>query len=59
MSIDKLEKPRLSDTDPSSIDFRRMICCYKCGESQFTLKRVKSDDGTKIRPAKYVCVNCG
>lgn len=66
MPIDKLEKPRLTDVDPSSItlniNMQRQLCCSECGETQFTLRRVREPDENgklvKVRPAKYVCVEC-
>ena len=62
MPVDKLEKPRKTDVDPSSITLnmfmQRAICCSECGETQFTLRRVKSEGGEKIRPAMFICVEC-
>ena len=62
MPIDKLEKPKLTDVDPSSITFnlnmQRQICCSECGETQFTLFRVRDESGKKVRPAKYICKEC-
>ena len=62
MPIDKLEKPRITDVDPSSITLnmfmQRIICCSECGETQFTLRRVRSEDGKKTRPARFICVEC-
>jgi len=62
MPIDKLEKPRITDIDSSSITLnmfmQRTICCSECGETQFTLCRVKGEDGKKVKPAKFICVEC-
>jgi len=66
MPVDKLEKPRDTDVDPSSLTLnffmKRMICCSSCGESQFTLRRVREKDENgemvKVRPAKYICSEC-
>ena len=62
MPIDKLEKPRLTDVDPTSItldlNLNRKLSCYKCGHSDRTLKRVRDDEGNKVRPAKYICTRC-
>jgi len=62
MPIDKLEKPRVTDITPSSITMnmfmQRVVCCSECGETQFTLRRVKDERGKKIRPAKFICVEC-
>jgi len=62
MPIDKLGKPKLTDVDPSSITFnlnmQRQICCSECGETQFTLYRVRDTEGRKVKPAKYICPEC-
>ena len=66
MPIDKLEKPRLTDVDPSSLTLnmymQKVMCCSRCGETQFTLRRMCIEDENgkmaKIKPAKYVCVEC-
>lgn len=62
MPIDKLEKPRKTDVDPSSVTMdsylRRVLCCYECGETQFTLRRVRDEKGKKSRPPKFICVEC-
>lgn len=36
----------------------RVVSCSECGESQFTLYRVRGEDGKKVKPAKYICVEC-
>lgn len=62
MPVDKLEKPRLTDVDLSSITMnaamQRVLCCCECGETQFTLRRVKDENGKKVRPSKFICVYC-
>jgi len=62
MPIDKLEIPRLTDVNPSSLTLdmfmRRVICCSECGETQFTLRRVRGEDGKKIKPSQFICVEC-
>lgn len=40
------------------ISVQKVIRCSKCGESKFTLTRVKDSNGNKIKPAKYICVKC-
>ena len=61
MPVDKLEKPRDTDVDPDSVTLnmfmQRVICCGECGETQFTLRRVKKE-GRKTKPAKFICVEC-
>lgn len=37
---------------------QRVVCCCECGESKFTLRRVKDEKGEKTKPAKYICVQC-
>jgi len=41
---------------------QRVICCSECGETQFTLRRVRGEDEdgkvVKIKPAKYICTEC-
>lgn len=62
MPIDKLEKLRITDTDRSSVtldlNFKKIVCCSECGETQFTLRRVTDEKGKKVRPAKFICVMC-
>jgi len=62
MPIDKLEKPRITDVDPSSITLnmfmQRTVCCSECSETQFTLRRVKDKYGKKVKPAKFICTEC-
>ena len=62
MPIDKLEKPRSTDVNLSSITLniamQRTICCSECGESQFTLRRVRDEEGKKVKPSKYICTEC-
>lgn len=62
MPVDKLEKPRVTDVDPSSrtlnIVMQRVICCSECGKTQLTLCRVKDKNGKKVKPPKFVCVEC-
>ena len=36
----------------------RVIRCCECGETKFTLHRVRDKDGNKVKPAKYICVEC-
>lgn len=62
MPVDKLDKPRNTDVDPSSITLnihmQKVICCGECGETRFTLRRVRGEDDKKIRPARFICVEC-
>jgi len=62
MPVDKLEKLRKTDIDLSSITLNvfmhRVICCSECGETQFTLRRVRDKEGKKIKPSKFICVEC-
>jgi formylmethanofuran dehydrogenase subunit E len=63
MPIEKLgAEVRDSDIDPSSITMnrkmQRQLCCSRCGETQFGLRRVRDKNGKKIRPAKYICMEC-
>jgi len=63
MPIDKIEEQvKPTDVDPTSkmldIHFNKRICCSICGSSIHQLKRVRDADGNKIRPAKYICVEC-
>jgi len=61
MPVDKLGKV-VSDVDPTSLTMnvrlQRVICCSKCGETQFTLRRVKDEQGNKVKPSKFICVEC-
>ena len=38
--------------------FEKIVKCCECGRSRNTLLRVKDEKGEKIKPAKYICVNC-
>lgn len=62
MPIDRLEKPRKTDVDPSSVKVdlygKRMLCCHNCGETTFTLRRIRDAEGNKIKPPKFICVEC-
>jgi formylmethanofuran dehydrogenase subunit E len=62
MPIEKLEVVRKTDTDPSSttlnILMQKQLCCSECGETQFTLRRVRDENNRKVRPARYVCMEC-
>lgn len=61
MPIEKFREIK-SSVDPSSltlnINLQNQICCSECGETRFTLRRVKDSEGRKIKPAKYVCSEC-
>ncbi len=63
MPIERLgSEVRNSDIDPSSltlnIRMQKQICCSECGETQFTLRRVRDKDNKKVVPAKYICGEC-
>uniref|UniRef100_A0A6M3LBJ3 Uncharacterized protein n=1 Tax=viral metagenome TaxID=1070528 RepID=A0A6M3LBJ3_9ZZZZ len=62
MPIEKLGELRKSDVYPSSITLnlkmQRQICCSECGETQFSLRRVRDENDRKVRPAKYICGEC-
>ena len=63
MPIEKLgNKVWKTDTDPSSITLnirmQKTLCCSECGETSFTLLRVKGADGKKFKPARYICKEC-
>ena len=66
MPVDKLEKPRKTDVDPSSLTLnmfmQKVLCCSECGETQFTLRRVREKDENgkmvKVKPSKYICTEC-
>jgi len=59
MPIDKLENPKLTNVDSNSIaHMQRQICCFRCGETLTTLRRVRDETGKKIKPAKYICMEC-
>jgi hypothetical protein len=59
MPIDKITE---TDVDSSSITTnrfnQRVLCCYKCGEFQFTLRGVKDTDGKRVKPLKFICQEC-
>jgi len=65
MPVEKLEV-RKTDVDPSSLTLnlfmQRVICCSECGETQFTLHRIREKDKNgklvKVKPAKYICTEC-
>ncbi len=62
MPIEKLGELRPSDTNPNSIitdmNMQRHVCCSKCGETQFNLRRVRDEKNRRIRPAEYICGEC-
>lgn len=62
MPIEKIgDRYRIStDMRSSTMDssFRSKVCCYLCKETVFTLRRVRDESGSKIRPALYVCSPC-
>ncbi len=61
MPIEKFEVHQ-SDVDSRSLTLnmrmQHQICCSVCGESGFTLRRVRDSEGKKIKPARYICVEC-
>ena len=60
MPIDKQEQ-RKSDIDPGSLKqsmtLKNMLCCSECNDIN-QLRRVRDDDGRKIKPAQYICEDC-
>jgi len=36
----------------------KVVRCSSCGESKFTLIRLRDGKGKKIKPAQYVCLKC-
>jgi hypothetical protein len=36
----------------------KVVKCSSCGESKFTLMRLRDGKGKKVKPAQYVCVKC-
>jgi len=61
MPIEKFQE-HMSDVDPRSItlniNLQHQLCCSLCGESGFTLRRVKDSKGKKVKPARYICGEC-
>lgn len=61
MTIEKFQT-QVGDIDSRSItlntNMQHQICCSECGETSFTLRRVKDSEGKKVKPARYVCVEC-
>jgi hypothetical protein len=62
MPIEKLGVHPDSSVDPKSVTLnskmQQVICCSECGETNFTLRRVRDAEGRKMKPAKYICVEC-